>query len=63
MFTGWCARMVDVDAPGSTSANLRSLGHTRCPRPIFPLDDAVPFAPQAKLFQRPAPHPRNHPTL
>ncbi len=54
MYAGWCARMVDVDAPGSTSANLRSLGHTRCPRPIFPLDAAVPFTPRAKLFQRPA---------
>jgi microcystin degradation protein MlrC len=52
MFAGWCARMIDVDAPGSTSANLRSLGHARCPRPIFPLDADVPFAPKAKLFQR-----------
>ena len=52
MFSDWCARMVNVDAPGSSSANLRSLGHTRCPRPIFPLDADVPFAPSAKLFQR-----------
>ena len=52
MFAGWCARMVNVDAPGSSSANLRSLGHTRCPRPIFPLDAAVTFTPQAKLFRR-----------
>lgn len=53
MFAAWCARMVNVDAPGSSSANLRSLGHTRCPRPIFPLDADVKFEPQAKLFQRP----------
>jgi microcystin degradation protein MlrC len=52
MFAGWCARMVNVDAPGSSSANLRSLGHTRCPRPIFPLDANVSFTPKAKLFQR-----------
>ena len=52
MFAGWCARMVNVDAPGSSSANLRSLGHTRCPRPIFPLDEDVTFEPTAKLFQR-----------
>ena len=49
----WAARTVHIDAPGSTSANLRSLGHTRCPRPIFPLDDEVPFAPVVELFSRP----------
>jgi len=53
MFADWCARMVNVDAPGSSSANLRSLGHTRCPRPIFPLDPDVKFTPEVKLFQRP----------
>jgi len=52
MFADWCARMVNVDAPGSSSANLRSLGHSRCPRPIFPLDAGVTFTPKAKLFQR-----------
>jgi microcystin degradation protein MlrC len=52
MFKDWAARYIDVDAPGSTSANLRSLGHTRCARPIFPLDPEVTFQPQAKLFQR-----------
>lgn len=52
MFKAWAARYVDVDAPGSTSANLRSLGHTKCARPVFPLDTDVAFAPTAKLFQR-----------
>ncbi len=52
MFKSWAARYVDVDAPGSTSANLRSLGHTKCARPIFPLDANVPFTPRVKLFQR-----------
>ena len=52
MFKEWAARYIDVDAPGSTSANLRSLGHTKCARPMFPLDADVPFKPQAKLFQR-----------
>ena len=37
---------IDVDAPGSTSANLKSLGHTQCARPIFPLDDDVVFQPR-----------------
>ena len=35
-------RIVSVDAPGSTSANLRSLPFQNCVRPIFPLDDVVP---------------------
>jgi microcystin degradation protein MlrC len=53
MYADWCVRMVNVDAPGSSSANLPYLGHTRCPRPIFPLDEAVPFNPISHLFSRP----------
>jgi microcystin degradation protein MlrC len=52
MFADWCVQMVNVDAPGSSSANLPTLGHTRCPRPIFPLDPEVSFVAKAKLFQR-----------
>ncbi len=52
MYSDWCVEMINVDAPGSCSANLRSLGHTRCPRPIFPLDPDVAFTPKARLFQR-----------
>jgi microcystin degradation protein MlrC len=52
MFKDWAARYVNVDAPGATSANLRSLGHTRCARPMFPLDPGVTFTPQVKLFSR-----------
>lgn len=52
MFRDWAARYVDVDAPGATSANLRSLGHRRCPRPMFPLDAGVRFSPKAKIFRR-----------
>jgi len=52
MFLDPAACYLDVDAPGSTSANLHSLGHTRCRRPIFPLDDNVTFTPEAKIFRR-----------
>lgn len=52
-YAEWAGRMVNVDAPGATSANLRSLGHTRCRRPIFPLDEDVTFAPEIAVFQRP----------
>ena len=44
------AAIVVVDVPGSTSANLHSLPFSRCPRPIFPLDEHVPtpeFVPEA----------------
>ncbi|HEV2108167.1 MAG TPA: M81 family metallopeptidase [Thermomicrobiales bacterium] len=52
-FSDWAARVINVDAPGSTSADLKSLGHTRCPRPMFPLDPAVTFSPRAEVFRRP----------
>jgi microcystin degradation protein MlrC len=56
MYAEWCTRMVNVDAPGSSSANLPYLGHARCPRPIFPLDAEVTFTPSAKIFQRHSTH-------
>lgn len=52
MYAQWCSRLVPVDAPGSSSANLRYLGHQRCPRPIFPLDADVSFSPRVQFFQR-----------
>lgn len=53
IYADWCEEMINVDAPGSSSANLQSLGHTRCPRPIFPLDNQVTFEPIVKIFKRP----------
>jgi microcystin degradation protein MlrC len=52
MFEEGAELLINVDAPGSTSANLKSLGHTRCARPIFPLDDDVTFTPEARIFRR-----------
>lgn len=52
MFADWCVRLLHADAPGATSANLPSLGHRVCRRPVFPLDSEVPFAPRAKIFSR-----------
>jgi microcystin degradation protein MlrC len=51
-FEEWAARVINVDAPGSTSANLHSLGHTRCERPMYPLEPDTPFVPVAQIFQR-----------
>jgi microcystin degradation protein MlrC len=39
-----------LDTPGATSANLKSLGHRICPRPMFPLDDDVAFDPKVELY-------------
>jgi len=52
MYADWCAGMINVDAPGSSSANLPYLGHSKCPRPMFPLDEAVSFNPAPQLFMR-----------
>jgi microcystin degradation protein MlrC len=52
MFADWAKVMLNVDAPGSTSANLPYLGHTRCRRPMFPLDEGVPFALAVRIYQR-----------
>jgi microcystin degradation protein MlrC len=52
MFAAWAGQMLNVDAPGSTSANLPRLGHTQCRRPIFPLDEEVSFTPEVQIFRR-----------
>ena len=51
MFHEWCAKLINVDAPGSTSANVKSLGHTICERPLFPLDEGVTFEAVADVFR------------
>ena len=52
MFDDWAGAVLNVDVAGATSANLPTLGHTRCPRPMFPLDEGVAFTPEVKFFQR-----------
>jgi microcystin degradation protein MlrC len=39
------------DIPGATTANLELLGHTVCARPIYPLDDDVPFEPAVEVYR------------
>jgi microcystin degradation protein MlrC len=51
-FEDGAERMIHVDAPGATSANLQSLGHTRCARPLFPLDAVEQYTPKARIFRR-----------
>ena len=50
MFVDWAARNFNVDAPGATSANLRSLGHRICARPVYPLEPDTRFVPRAEIF-------------
>ena len=50
MFDAWTEANFNVDAPGATSANLKSLGHTICKRPVYPLDEDVGFSPVATFY-------------
>ncbi len=52
MYDDWVEKNFNVDAPGATSANLKSLGHTICARPVYPLDEGVNFTPAAQLYSR-----------
>jgi microcystin degradation protein MlrC len=49
-FDDWAEVNFNVDAPGSTSANLHSLGHTICARPIFPMEPNTVFEPTAEIY-------------
>lgn len=52
MYDAWVEKNFNIDVPGSTSANLPTLGHTICSRPMFPLDAGVTFTPTATLYAR-----------
>jgi microcystin degradation protein MlrC len=52
MYDAWVEKNFNIDIPGATSANLPTLGHTICARPIFPLDEGVTFAPRPVLYSR-----------
>ncbi len=51
MYDAWVDNNFNVDVPGATSANLKSLGHTLCARPMFPLDEGVAFEPVATIYR------------
>jgi microcystin degradation protein MlrC len=51
MFDAWVEKDFNVDAPGSTSANVKSLRHTICRRPIYPLDDVADFEPKVVVYK------------
>jgi len=52
MYDAWVDNNFNVDVPGATSANLPTLGHTICARPMYPMNPDTPFEPVAKLYSR-----------
>jgi microcystin degradation protein MlrC len=51
-FRDWAAQLIGVDVPGSTSANLPTLGHTICRRPMYPIELDTVFEPVVQFFSR-----------
>ena len=43
MYDAWVDANFNIDVPGATSANLPTLGHTICARPIYPLEPETRF--------------------
>ena len=52
MFDQWVEKNFNIDIPGATSANLPTLGHTICARPMYPLDPDVRFSPVPVIYAR-----------
>jgi hypothetical protein len=52
MYDEWVVKNFNIDAPGSTSADLPSLGHTICQRPVYPLDPDIAFTPKVVWHSR-----------
>jgi microcystin degradation protein MlrC len=52
MYDQWVEKNFNIDIPGATSANLPTLGHTICQRPMFPLDEIGAFTPAPRIYSR-----------
>lgn len=52
MYDAWVEKNFNIDAPGATSADLPSLGHTICARPMYPMEPDTAFSPEATVYQR-----------
>jgi microcystin degradation protein MlrC len=52
MYDQWVTKNFNVDAPGSTSANVASLGHTLCARPMYPIERDTTFVPNPTIYRR-----------
>lgn len=52
MYDQWVEKNFNIDAPGATSANLASLGHRLCSRPMYPLEDDAEFSPRPVVYRQ-----------
>lgn len=50
MFEAWAEKNFNIDVPGSTSANLPTLGHKICARPIYPMEPETSFTPSSTSY-------------
>jgi len=50
MYDAWVEKNFNIDAPGATSADLCSLGHTICARPMYPMEPDTVFTPRAVIY-------------
>jgi microcystin degradation protein MlrC len=50
MYDQWVEKNFNVDAPGATSANVASLCHVLCARPIYPLEPDTEFVPKPVIY-------------
>lgn len=51
-FNDGAEHVLNIDAPGATSANVKGLGHTVAQRPLYPLDDDFAYTPEPRVFRR-----------
>lgn len=51
-FNDGAQHVLNIDAPGATSANVKSLGHRVARRPLYPLDDGFDYTPEPRVFRR-----------
>lgn len=51
-FNDGAQHVLNIDAPGSTSANVKGLGHTVARRPLYPLEDDFIYSPEPRRFRR-----------
>ncbi|MHA3980820.1 M81 family metallopeptidase [Halovulum sp. GXIMD14794] len=50
LYDDWADTVLSVDAIGATSAQVQTLGHAVCQRPLYPLDDIATFTPVVETY-------------
>ena len=52
MYDAWVDANFNIDVSGATSANLPTLGHTICARPMYPMEPDTAFEPVVTIYRR-----------